>query len=996
MIGTSLGPYDIEAELGSGGMGTVYRAMGPDGPIALKVVHPNVLETPDALARFRREADIGTTLRHRNVVATLDVGEAPHGDEILHYLAMELVHGQTLHELRQELVRVPEDLCRHIAREVASGLSAIHATGVIHRDLKPENVLITDDHDVMVMDLGVARGAEDDARVTQTGAFVGSLQYAAPEQFTGGGRGLDGRADLHALGLIIYELATGICPFEADDWREVFRKVLKEEPLRLRVANPQVSPFLDEVVHTLLAKDREERFADAGSLLRVLEEAESGAWWDTRSRELRRTTRQTFPRLQVARDAALIARDRELGVLRHRWERAAAGTGGVALIEGEDGIGKTRLVDEFIAGLERDGEDAVVLVGSCGAQSVGAVAAALARHLDPDDAMGALAALHDGDTAAAEALGPLLGIGSATSQSAVPPRRLRMLVARSVQAITAQRPVLMVVEDLHRASTETRGFVTALAAVTRDAPLLIVLTSAPPVPADWVRAIDDTATLSALTLRRFSSTQVLELIQATLRSSVLAHELAPRVAERSDGNPHFVLEILRGLREGSVLTKRSDGTWATTQEVRHLAVPETLEELMAARLSQLAAADRQLLDLAACAGVEFDPDLVAVAAGRSSVEVLRALARLERRQRLLRTSGRRMRFDSQALRDYLEDHLASATRARHHVALAEALLARAACDQDSPELAVELCRHGVAAQAAALVGPYAVRGVDHLEATSALDQAVRLGLDALDVPDAVVGVERLDLIATTGKLLGTRGEDEASRSLLADGLVVADAGTDVARQCRLRNGLVLVLGKLQRHTLAERYAREGVKRAQQVGETDLEAALTNRLALAVEKQGRLDEAEELYQRAIELSGANGESDEVVLTRLIRARYLLEQGETDVARDELRSVIASDIEGTEAERFLADVVLARLEGDATRVDLQGVDEMSQRLDVSVRLDLRHELFKLTGDREHLRRARRLLDDVLARLPEDERERAVEHVPVHRRVAEAAAIELGQSG
>jgi serine/threonine-protein kinase len=132
-----------------------------------------------------------------------------------HFLVMEYVEGRTLPAISEELGRVPEESCRHVGREVSNGLSAIHAVGAVHRDLNPDNVLITNDHAVKVVDLGVARlGGGASARVSQTGAFVGSLQYGAPEQFRDTTT-VDGRTDLHALGLLLYELATGTHPFEA-------------------------------------------------------------------------------------------------------------------------------------------------------------------------------------------------------------------------------------------------------------------------------------------------------------------------------------------------------------------------------------------------------------------------------------------------------------------------------------------------------------------------------------------------------------------------------------------------------------------------------------------------------------------------------------------------------------------------------------------------------------------------------------------------------------
>src|SRR6185295_2408866 len=178
MEGTTLGPYRIERELGAGGMGRVYAA--------------RVVSRCPGLAEG--------ALVHENVVRTFDC-DAMGGH---HFLVMEYVEGQTLRSLLAELDRVPEELCRHIGREVAKGLAAIHAVGVVHRDMKPENVLVTKEHVVKVMDLGVARLADEALRLSQSGAFVGSVQYAAPEQFRSAAD-VDARADLHALGLILYE-----------------------------------------------------------------------------------------------------------------------------------------------------------------------------------------------------------------------------------------------------------------------------------------------------------------------------------------------------------------------------------------------------------------------------------------------------------------------------------------------------------------------------------------------------------------------------------------------------------------------------------------------------------------------------------------------------------------------------------------------------------------------------------------------------------------------
>ena len=176
-------------------------------------LHPHLSDSPGFFKRFRREVEVGRRVRHANVVRTLDADEIEIDGGRHRFIVMEHVEGRTLRALLEELGVVPEGLCRHVGREVAQGLAAIHVAGAVHRDVKPENVLITGLHAVKVMDLGVARLADEQMRLSGTGAFVGSVLYAEPEQFSSSAQ-VDGRADLHALGLVLYELATGRHPFE--------------------------------------------------------------------------------------------------------------------------------------------------------------------------------------------------------------------------------------------------------------------------------------------------------------------------------------------------------------------------------------------------------------------------------------------------------------------------------------------------------------------------------------------------------------------------------------------------------------------------------------------------------------------------------------------------------------------------------------------------------------------------------------------------------------
>ena len=285
MTDIRLGPYQLVAELGSGGMGTVYRTdiVEPvDGipvgaAVAVKVLHPHLFSTEGFYERFLREARLGRSVHHPNVVGTLDGGVVHDGGKARHYLAMELVEGYTLRELIRRLGRVPEKKCRYIGFEIAKGLAAIHAAGIVHRDIKPENVLITPEDTVKIMDLGVARLREESIRLSQSGDLIGSVHYAAPECLTG--LDADERADLHALGLVLYELVTGKHPFEAPTFCSVLERVLHEKPRSLREIDPLISPCFAALVEELLYKDREKRLTEAARIATILQNAECSHWW---------------------------------------------------------------------------------------------------------------------------------------------------------------------------------------------------------------------------------------------------------------------------------------------------------------------------------------------------------------------------------------------------------------------------------------------------------------------------------------------------------------------------------------------------------------------------------------------------------------------------------------------------------------------------------------------------------------------------------------------
>lgn len=262
MLGTVLNNrYRLDRELGQGGMGTVYEGYDQllDRVVAIKVLSTRSLGT-EGKNRLLNEARAVAQLNHPNIVSIFDAGE----DNDLPYVVMEYMHGQSLHEAppatMEEILRVTVQIC--------DALEEAHIHGIVHRDLKPENVIMTEGGLAKLTDFGLARSLS--SRMSQEGALTGTVFYISPEQALG--RPLDGRTDLYALGVMLYEFATGQLPFSADDPLAVIALHIHEDPRRPSELVQDLSPVFEEVILKLLSKNADDRFATAGELKTVLEE----------------------------------------------------------------------------------------------------------------------------------------------------------------------------------------------------------------------------------------------------------------------------------------------------------------------------------------------------------------------------------------------------------------------------------------------------------------------------------------------------------------------------------------------------------------------------------------------------------------------------------------------------------------------------------------------------------------------------------------------------
>jgi eukaryotic-like serine/threonine-protein kinase len=277
VLGTLLGGrYRLDAQIGRGGMSTVYRAFDTvlERPVAIKLMHREIAADSDQLERFRREARSVAQLSHPHIVTVIDAGEEPstdghHPGVGTPYIVLEYVEGETLkEEIRRE---GPLDISQAIAYaiEIARALGAAHERLIVHRDVKPQNVLISDEGGAKITDFGIARTLTEEG-LTVAGRVLGTTDYVSPEQALG--QPVTGQSDLYSLGIVLYEMLTGEVPFHGDSPVAVAMRHVREQVPDVQLLRPDLSAATAQVVDRAVAKDLARRYPDVASMVADLEE----------------------------------------------------------------------------------------------------------------------------------------------------------------------------------------------------------------------------------------------------------------------------------------------------------------------------------------------------------------------------------------------------------------------------------------------------------------------------------------------------------------------------------------------------------------------------------------------------------------------------------------------------------------------------------------------------------------------------------------------------
>ena len=803
--------FELLAELGRGVTGVTYRArarvavggLASGDLVALKILHPHLVLAEQARKAFLREARVGMQVRHPNLVRVHAVEEVQRRDGRLLYLVLEFIEGQTVRERLNEHVLPGEPALRTYARQVAGALRALHEAGLLHLDVKPENLMVQPER-VVLMDLGFARpqqaaggrplpasaahsGLFSSSLLTSDALFAGTPVYAAPELLHG--QPATPAADLFALGVTLYEWATGMRPYGDESEHGLFaarRSALVRKPSTIQ---PRLSPFFDQLVLSLIHEDPAQRFASAAELERVLAEGENSAWWQRHG--------GAEPLLPLVHPDALPFQDREpeFEALEHAFAQARAQQRPqVVVVGGPAAAGKSRLVLEFAQRWRTRPEAPPFLYGRClrlgRGSALRAVRDALGRSLglapdqDPTESVERRlrAALPRG---AAEVLLGLL-------RGELFPREQRRRAYREwFRALGREGPFLGFVDDLQRTGPDMWEFMGQVLEL-EGGPALFLLAHRPELAPDAQaarRALLRARRASELDVQPLPETEMRALAQRVFAPGKLPAELEEDLIQASNGLPGVLHDLLRYLRQRGDLAGRRGAMAPTRPDVQ---VPLTRDhlEILRAELNERPAEQRELLRWAAAFAPPLRVDLLAAAAEASEARVATLLAELEGDGWLKLNSGQ-YSFAVQRLREAVYRTMSDEERRQRHARL-YALFSDASrqLPQRDSARAFHAHRAGLHAEALALGIPLLER---HL-AQGASERAA-LALERLSEHAQAIGWERLSaaahcrLLVAQARLAGMQGRHEQAAELLREAGRLANEADRDALRARVHLGL---------------------------------------------------------------------------------------------------------------------------------------------------------------------------------------------------------------
>ncbi len=642
---TQLLHYRILSQLGAGGMGEVYLAEDTrlKRKVAIKLLPNRFTNDADRVRRFEQEALAISALNHPNIITIHEIGETAAG----RFIVMEHVAGRTLRSLVAEQIELTAILAW--GAQIAKALHAAHAAKIIHRDIKPDNIMVRDDGYVKVLDFGLARlnTAHDELSeaMTMPGTVMGTVKYMSPEQTRG--ESVMAASDIFALGIVLYELATGQHPFNGATLFAVMQAITTQAPVVPVQLNPALPPELNALLLRMLAKEAAQR-PSAADVEKALQEIERGREREKGS-ESATLLLSSLPTPSVPSTPIrhTVGRTHERNELRAAFNGANTGRGSLLCVAGEPGIGKTTLVEDFLVELAAAGQ-CTMARGRCSERLAGTEAylpllealesllqgnrnpaiAQVMKQLAPTWYAQVVSLSGDNEESVR-----LLAEVKAASQE-----RMKRELANFLQAVAQTQPLVIFFDDLHWADVSTTDLLSFLAGKFNAMRVLIVVTYRPSDmllskhPFLQIRPdLQAHGVCRELLLEFLNAAEIAEYLALEFPGHHFPPEFPQLIHAKTEGSPLFMADLVRYLRDHSVIANTS-GAWRLEQTLPDIEreLPESVRGMIERKIAQLSEDDRKLLVAASVQGTEFDSAVVAQVLSLGADEVEERLEKLER------------------------------------------------------------------------------------------------------------------------------------------------------------------------------------------------------------------------------------------------------------------------------------------------------------------------------------------------------------------------------
>ena len=632
------GRYAVLKKLGEGGKGIVYKARDTalNRVVAIKMLKSTVT-SEEAYSRFIREAQAVAKLNHPNIVSIYDIGK----EDEKQFFVLEFVDGMSLRDL---MATYPEGKCDiqtvlRIGIDVIDALQYAHSQGVLHRDIKPENILITEEGTAKLMDFGLAKMLGTPS-ITQEGIIVGTVAYVAPEIALG--KGADARSDLYSFGAVLYEAVTGKPPFSGEDSVKIIFSHIHDRTVSPSRLNPKIPQALADCIMKLLEKEPGRRYQSSADLLNMLREIAEGFLREVLVPSHRPSIVVPIPRTSAGKEIQLIDRVEEMTLLREAVDRAVRSEGGVIILHGEAGIGKTRLAKELGAYARLRGVQ--VLRGRCPAlfRMDGVPPYVLWNEVIKDylqictpEQLYKVIGFYPSEVCklAPEVRQKLGAIPQSLPISPEHERdRLFEAVSQFVTNISKEAPLLVVLDDLQWTDQSSLLLLHYLARGAEREPLVLLGTYRD-TEIDQRHPLSPVLTelnrerlLQSVPLKRMSFDEISEMIKQILEQDDVPKEFCRLVYEKTRGNPFFVEEVIKSLKEEEVIY-REENKWKI-KEVSKIEFPETVKNVLKARISRLDEECQNALTMASFVGNDFTLDALCGVTGVEEDKLLETMEKI--------------------------------------------------------------------------------------------------------------------------------------------------------------------------------------------------------------------------------------------------------------------------------------------------------------------------------------------------------------------------------